>query len=169
MVRTVLAGVIALAFAAIVVSVGGDRWLQADPQAAGLTASGMPGAWAGDARIAVNWTTQRELPVRLTIEPDGRVSGTIGDAVLRNGHLGPNRTAIGRALHVKTDWIIRGDLEGAVIKAEGVQRASVSVPLNWFEDHFEGAVHTSGGKFGGKESMWLAAFGLRLDRVKVRQ
>jgi len=39
---------------------------------------------------------------------------------------------------MKTDWIVRGDLDGDV--------------------------NTSGSHFGGKQSMWLAARHLRLDR-----
>ena len=127
----------------------------------------MTGNWAGDADIFVNWTAQRTLPVKLSIAADGAVSGTIGDAVLRNGRLQRNRTALGRALHVKTDWIVVGDFDGDIIRAESIRRESVKVPLNWVDDHFEGGVNTSGSHFGGKKSMWLAAGRLRLDRRPV--
>ena len=168
MIRAITAGAIAFGVASLLVWGGADRWLP-KTQAATLRSAQMNGAWSGEARIAVNWTTQRTLPVNLTIEQDDRVSGTIGDAVLRNGRLERNRTAIGRALNLKTDWIVRGELEGAVIKAEGVRRDAVTLPLNWVEEHFEGSVHTSGSHFGGKHAMWLAANDLRLARVKVRQ
>jgi len=125
----------------------------------------MAGSWSGEAHIFVNWTIQRTLAVRLSIAPNGRVSGTVGDAVVRNGNLCRNRGALGRALHVKTDWAITGNLEGDVIKAEAIRRASVTMPLDWFGDHFEGGVNTSGTHFGGKESMWLAAGRLRLERA----
>lgn len=128
----------------------------------------LAGAWNGEAQIFVDWTAQRTLAVRLSIAPDGRVSGTVGDAVLRNGNLRRNRGALGRALHLKTDWAVTGDLDGAVIKAEAIRRASVTIPLDWFDDHFEGGVNTSGTHFGGKESMWLAAGRLRLERAPGR-
>ena len=163
MMRAITAGVVAFGLAAVLAGTGAHRFLP-DPQAAAASRPRMDGRWSGEARIAVNWTAQRTLKVHLTIAPDGRVTGTVGDASLRNGRLERNRTAIGRALHVKTDWIIRGDLDGAVIKAEGVQRESVTLPLDWIDDHFEGAVHTSGRHLGGKSSMWLAAFDLRLVR-----
>jgi hypothetical protein len=169
MIRGITAGVIAFIVATTVVFFGGDRWSPAEAQGAGVTATSMAGSWSGDARIAVNWTTQRTLRVKLTIAPDGRASGTIGDAVLRNGRLERNRTAIGRALHVKTDWIVRGDLDGDVIKAESIRRDGISLPLNWIEDHFEGSVNTSGSHFGGRDSMWLAALDLRLDRITPRR
>lgn len=169
MIRAITAGVIAFVFAAAVVLVGSDRWWLAESQDAVVTTAAMAGSWAGEAQIAVNWTTERTLRVRLNIAPDGRATGTIGDAALRDGRLERNRTSLGRALHVKTDWIVRGGLDGDVIKAEGIRRDSVTVPLNWIDDHFEGSVHTSGGHFGGKESMWLAALRLRLERVNIRQ
>jgi hypothetical protein len=124
----------------------------------------MAGAWVGDAQIFVNWTTQRTLSVALTIAPDARVTGTIGDATLRNGRFESNRNALERAVHAKTDWIVKGDLDADVIKAEGIRRGSVMVPLDWIDGHFEGGVNTSGSHFGGKTSMWLAAGRLKLTR-----
>ena len=162
--RNITAGVLALAVGMALVAVGADRWLPAEARGAGETMADMAGPWAGEADIAVDWTIARALRVRLSLAPDGGATGTIGDAVLRNGRLERNRTAVGRALHVKTDWIVRGDLEGDVIKAEGIRRHAVTLPLNLVEGHFEGSVHTSGSHFGGKDTMWLAAPRLRLYR-----
>jgi hypothetical protein len=163
MVRGFASGLIALVVAmACVLVVSADR--AADPTP--VTMTEMAGTWAGDAQIVVSWTTEKSLRVRLAIGPDARVTGTVGDAVLRDGRFEANRTAIGRALHIKTDWIVRGALDGDVIKAEGIRREGVMIPLNWIDDHFEGGVNTSGSHFGGKGSMWLAAQQLRLERVK---
>lgn len=166
MVRAITSGIIAFIVAmACVLVVRADR----PADSSGVTMAEMAGTWAGEGRIVVTWTTARTLRVRLTITPEGRVSGTVGDAVLRDGRFEANRTAIGRALHIKTDWIVRGPVDGDVIKAEGIRRESVMIPLNWIDDHFEGGVNTSGSHVGGKDSMWLAAQALRLDRVKVGQ
>ena len=118
MVRAFTAGIVALAAAmAVVLIARADRPLSADSQISPLAA--MAGSWAGDAHIVVSWATEKSLRVRLSIAPDGRVTGTIGDAVLRDGRFEANRTAIGRALGIKTDWIVRGGLDGDVIKSEG--------------------------------------------------
>ena len=168
MIRGITAGLIALFVAMAVVFVArADR--RAPDGAPGLPLPAMAGSWSGEARIVVNWTTEKTLRVKLNIAPDGRVTGTIGDAVLRDGSLESNRTAIGRALHIKTDWIVRGALDGDVVKTEGIRREGVMVPLNWVDDHFEGGVNTSGSHFGGKDTMSLAARDLRLDRVKAGQ
>src|SRR5437867_504970 len=155
MIRITAAGVVAFAFALAL-----PAWLGMEETRAEHVATipvVMAGTRTGEAQIFVNWTVQRTLFVLITIAPDGRVSGTVGDAALRNARVERNRTALGRALHVKTDWIVRGGLDGDVIKAEGIRRESVSVPLDWIEDHFEGGVNTSGSHVGGKDSMWLAA------------
>lgn len=125
----------------------------------------MVGAWEGDARIYVDWTVQKQLPVRLVVAPDGSVEGRIGDARLVGGHLRRNRGQVGRLLHVKTDYVVRGALDGPVLAAEDVRRDGVSLPLDWSGEAFRGAVHTSGSKFGGKERMILTAGQLELRRA----
>jgi hypothetical protein len=162
MVRAIAAGLIAFVVALVLVSAGMGHPLSAAPQ----IEPEMAGTWTGEARIAVNWTTERTLRVRVTIQPDGAVTGTIGDATINDGRLEPNRSSLERALHIKTDWIIRGALEGDVIHAEQIHRDGVMVPLNFIGGRFEGGVNTSGTHFGGKDTMWLAAGGLVLERVR---
>jgi hypothetical protein len=123
------------------------------------------GTWEGDAAIVVSWTTQRQLHVRLAVAPDGRVTGEVGDARLVDGRLRRNRGRLGRLLHVKTDYIVRGALTGAVIAAEGVTRDAVSIPFNRAGESLLGAVHTSGSKVGGKGRMLLTAGRLELRRA----
>lgn len=158
----ILSGVLAAIVAAVAVIAmhGGVRASQDT-----TLGPAMIGTWTGNARIVVNWTTQKVLPVRVTIAPDGQVTGTVGDATLRDARLQRNRGVLGRALHVKTDWIISGKLDGPIIGPESIRRESVKLPLNWLDDHFEGGVNTSGSEAGGAKSMWLAAHDLRLDRA----
>ena len=128
------------------------------------TLDSMAGVWCGSARIVVNWTVQKRLGASISIDPAGNVSGQVGDALLVGGRLKTNRGAIGRMLRVKTDYVIVGDLEGPIIAAEGIRRARVSMPVTWTRSAFEGAVHTDGRKFGGKQEMGLTASGLVLRR-----
>jgi hypothetical protein len=133
---------------------------------AGPPLSAFAGEWGGSCVIVVDWTRQRELPVALTIAPDGTVSGTVGDARLVRGRVAINRGWLGRKLNVKTDYIVVGRLEGCVLASEGVCRDGVKIPL-WFRDgRLEGGLHTSGWFAGGKERMVLSARGLSLTRRK---
>ena len=125
----------------------------------------MIGRWKGDAQIAVNWTKARTLPVEIVIAADDRVTGTVGNAALVDGRFSRNRGWITRRLDWKTDYIIDAKLQGPVIAAEGIERESVRIPLNWTSGHFEGGVNTSGSKIGDAQSMILAAGKLVLHRV----
>ena len=132
---------------------------------AALDDPAMAGRWSGTADIVVNWTTQRTLRVELVIATDGSVTGTVGDAKISAAQLTRNRGALGRALHVKTDYIVTGDLRGDIIAAEGIRReGTATFPLNWVDGHFEGGLHTSGSSFGGKEKMVLTATRLKLHK-----
>lgn len=122
------------------------------------------GTWTGDGQIVVNWTDQPSIHVWLVILGDGSVSGDVGDAQLANGRISRNRGAIGRFLHVKTDYIVSGELHGPVIASEHIHREAVKMPLNWDGNVFNGSLHTSGSAFGGADRMVLTAFHLRLTR-----
>ncbi len=123
----------------------------------------MVGEWEGTAQIIVDWCQQDELIVRLRIGPDNKVSGKIGDATLKNAQLKANRGRLGRFLRIKTDFIIVGQLEGPIVAAEKISRASIKIPLNFDDQQFIGGFHTSGKKLGGKKSGKLSA-GLKLVR-----
>ena len=123
------------------------------------------GQWKGTARIIVNWSQQTNLCVTLNIRDDATVTGKIGDALLINGRLKKNRGWVGENLKVKTDYIIVGDLNGAIVSAEGIKRPRVKIPLNLAGQTLSGGLHTSGSKFGGKDQMILSAAGLTLNRT----
>lgn len=125
----------------------------------------MAGHWKGEAQIFVDWTKAKTLTVDIVIGRDDRVTGMIGDARLVDARFASNRGWIARQLRRKTDYIIEGQLDGAVIAAEHIRRDRVMLPLDWNEDRFEGGVNTSGTEFGGPPSMVLAAGKLILHRV----
>ena len=127
--------------------------------------SAMVGVWVGRAQIAVSWTQQRELAVRVGIRDDGSVSGTIGDAQLIDGRFANARGPVGRALRVGREFIIGGRLSGPLIRSEAVQRASVRLSLDWKGQTFEGELQTSGTQEGSAEDMVLSATSLVLRRA----
>lgn len=47
--------------------------------------SQMIGYWVGEREVIVTWRKQKKLAVKVTIQKDGTVSGTIGDAALAKG------------------------------------------------------------------------------------
>lgn len=115
------------------------------------------GRWEGEAQIVVDWTRQRTLPVNIAIFADDKVVGTIGDAKLVSGRLLRNRGWVSTVLQLKTDYIIEAYLDGAIIRAEAVERAQVQLPFNVRDGRLEGGINTSGWKAGGAERAVLAA------------
>lgn len=128
------------------------------------TRDSMTGVWCGSARIVTDWTRQKNLGVRLEIPPSGVITGQVGDARLVAGRLEANRGPVGRMLNIKTDYMIVGKLEGAIIASEGVTRPGVQIPVDWMGSEFRGSVQSEGWKFGGKDHMRLTASPLVLRR-----
>jgi hypothetical protein len=144
----------------------GALWYGCSLRAADISISpALIGHWEGDARIIVSWCHQTKLHVTIDLFRDGSVTGKVGDATLIKGRFERNRGWLGRELNLATDHIIRGDLSGPVVAAEGVTRETVSIPLNFISGTFVGGVHTSGSKFGGKERMILSASSLTLSKM----
>ena len=126
----------------------------------------MIGHWEGTAHIVASWVHQTNLPVKVDINADGSVTGTVGDAKLTEGRFELNRGWLGRKLNLWSDYIITGGLSGAIVAAEGITRSSVAIPLNFKDGMFEGGVNTSGALWGGKKSQGFVAQGLKLVRSK---
>jgi len=122
------------------------------------------GHWQGGGKIIVTWCQQTNLPLALEIKGDGTVTGKVGDATLTKGRFRRNRGWLGRKLHIKTDYIITGSLEGPIVAADGIVRSGVKMPVNYSTGKLVGGIHTTGSKFGGRKRMILSA-GLSLTKT----
>src|ERR1019366_8892730 len=130
----------------------------------------MTGHWEGNARIIVSWCHQTNLAVVVNILADGSVTGKIGNATLIDGRFEANRGWLGRKLNLATDYIITGDLDGAIVSAEGITRDKIFIPLDLKDNALVGGINTSGSLcvFSSektmKEKMGLSARSLKLIR-----
>jgi hypothetical protein len=68
-----------------------------------------------------------------------------------------NRGFIGKLLHIKTDYIFKGGLDGNIVSAESIRREGFMGPCNINESGLRGTIHSSGWKIGGKSKMKLSA------------
>lgn len=117
----------------------------------------LAGQWTGNAKVIVSWCEQEQLPVSLSIHADGRVSGQLGDAHLVDGRVSRNRGALGKALDIKTDFIIHGGLDGWLVAAEEIGREKVDIPFGLGSGVLAGAVHSSGWHVGPPSKMVFSA------------
>jgi hypothetical protein len=124
------------------------------------------GSWAGSAHAVVVWVNHTQIDVRLDIAPDGSVTGTVGDATLVDARLRSGRSEIERSLGWGRDYRIHGNLDGDIIKAEGIHRDGVDIVFDRRDENtLVGGLSSTGTEFGGKESMRLAAQHLTLKRL----
>jgi hypothetical protein len=66
----------------------------------------------------------------LNIAADGRVTGRVGGAELSACAVAKNRGWLGRWLHIKTDFIIQGQVIGAVVPGSESSLHQISAPFN---------------------------------------
>ncbi len=121
------------------------------------------GHWQGSGKIIVTWCQQDTLPVDMTITPDGKVLGTIGDAQCE-GIIKTNARLL-RWLG-NPHYVIECQLSGALVAQEGIQRQSIKLLVDYQDGQLVGDFHSSGSKWGGKEKMMLSGSHLVLTRHK---
>ena len=126
--------------------------------------SAFVGSWLGQAPITVPWTAQRMLVIRLDIHEDGRVTGRVGDAQLRDGRIVPE-SQIAQAMHQGGRFAVEARLDGALIRAEDVSRERVRLSLNRSGNALIGDLRTNGTYEGSPSDLMLTAKGLVLSRV----
>lgn len=78
--------------------------------------------------------------VSIKILPDGRVEGMAGGARLTGCSVKKNRGWLGRRLNIKTDYIIRGCLEGAVVPGDSGGMRKIAIPFNIIDGKLTGGL-----------------------------
>jgi hypothetical protein len=127
------------------------------------TDSALVGRWFGHAELSVAFTTQRALDVQLDIQPDGSVSGTIGDALLAEGHVYSD-SRVARTLRLGRQYAIEGRLAGSIIRSEGIHRERVHLSLDRVIERMVGELQTSG-SYDGPVSNRILTARVTLERV----
>ena len=127
--------------------------------------AGMQGTFTGQAREIVAWSEQEWIEIQLTVAEDGTVTGTFGDATMHNGTVERNSEAL--VWIGNSEYIIEAGLQGAIVDAEQITRESVKLLVDVVDggNSLEGGFHTSGSKFGGKDSMIMSGVDLVLLRT----
>ena len=82
----------------------------------------------------------RYLEAQLTISADGTVRCRIGGAELSECTIEANRGWLGRMLHIKTDYIIRGKIAGRISTGSEAGVHRISAPLDFEGDQLAGSV-----------------------------
>lgn len=86
------------------------------------------GHWRGTGHILANWTSQRDLPMDILINTDGRVTGSIGDAEIEAGSVSANSGWT--RLWVHADYTIEARLRGPLISDDQISRRTYRLHLS---------------------------------------
>ncbi len=80
------------------------------------------------------------IPISLTIQADGLVDGSIGNARFSGCWIENNRGWLGKKLNLKTDYIIRGGaLEGGIVAADLERSRKFTIPCNIVDGKLKGS------------------------------
>jgi len=126
----------------------------------------MVGRSRGEGAMVVAWPRQRTLAVDITIFANDSVAGAVGDATLVGGWFTTRDPSSRVGMRWNTDYIIIAGLDGPVIRADGVWRPTVRIPLSWNDNRFVGGVMTAGWRVGSADHRSVEA-NLTLTRVVV--
>jgi hypothetical protein len=125
--------------------------------------SDFAGEWTGEARSIMSWSVQKIVKISLNILPDGKITGTFGDARITGGEVKENSVL----KHLgNPDYLIDLVLEGPIVKDEGIERTSVRLLVDLKNDVITGDFRTSGSKFGDKNTMQMTGADLVLTGKK---
>jgi hypothetical protein len=126
------------------------------------------GEWTGEAHSVMAWSREPRVPVTIEVAGDGSVEGRLGGATLRHGYLARNRGELGRWLEIKSDYIVRGEVEGVVVPEEPHPSRVAFLPVDLVERDgapaLEGGLTTCRSDHGGGKDVAIAASGLVLRR-----
>lgn len=117
------------------------------------------GTWKGKQIIHVRFkdgilnqslrASSDSLPVELQVNPDGNVSGIIGQGVIKDCKVKRNRGWLYRSLKIASDYRIEGKLEGIIYPEDTITLKSFAIPFNLSNGSLRGELLQlqSGGKF----------------------
>lgn len=98
---------------------------------------GMLGKWEGVATVIVVGSGISVLKVSMVIRADRTAEGTVGDTDFRG-------TVKDQRWYRGADYVVEGNLLGAIIEAQNVRPPGVVISLNWDGKQLTGSVDTIG-------------------------
>jgi hypothetical protein len=82
----------------------------------------------------------KDVETVLHISADGKIAGRIGGAELSDCVVEANRGRFGRLFHIKTDFIIRGKIIGAVVPGSESGTHTINAPFNLDDIRITGSI-----------------------------
>lgn len=109
----------------------------------------LAGNWAASNPVSVrtkpdgNWKftpSPGPIEVNILISDSGNITGSIGNATLKNTVVKKNRGWLGRHLHLATDYELVGELEGPIWENDPLKTKNIIAPFNYENGQFNGTL-----------------------------
>lgn len=115
--------------------------------------------WEVPSHLIGNWQAKQKVTVRykpdgkfvfvnapdsiliqFSIDKEGYVSGQLGNATFTNCKVLKNRGDLGRKLNLATDYVIKGELNGAIFEGDPHLKKEISAPFDVKENKMSGSL-----------------------------
>jgi hypothetical protein len=107
----------------------------------------LPGSYNGKERVIIRYDRGGQyiflddyVMVSLIIDKHGNITGMAGDAAFEDCILTQNRGWIGRRLGIKTDFLIKGKLNGSTFEKDTLINKDISIPFNIENGELKGSL-----------------------------
>lgn len=80
------------------------------------------------------------LLLQFAIDEHGNVTGHLGNAVLEDCKVLKNRGDLGKTLHLATDYVIKGELKGAIFPDDPYATKQISAPFDVINNKMNGSL-----------------------------
>lgn len=78
--------------------------------------------------------------IKFSIDKDGNISGQLGNATFTNCKVMKNRGDLGRKLNLATDYVIKGELNGAIFEGDPHLKKEISAPFDVNQNKMNGSL-----------------------------
>ena len=109
--------------------------------------SSLPGTYTGKERVIIRYNKDGQFIFRddivivsLIIDSTGNVTGMAGDAIFENCIVEINRGWFGRQIGIKTDFLIKGSLQGSTFAKDTLINKDISIPFNIEKGELKGSL-----------------------------
>jgi hypothetical protein len=107
----------------------------------------LPGLYTGKEHVIIRYENGGQFifrdeyaQVSLLIDSVGHVTGMVGEATFEQCNVLQNRGWIGRQIGIKTDFLIKGSLQGYTFPKDTLFNKNISIPFNIVNGELKGSL-----------------------------
>jgi len=107
----------------------------------------LPGTYTGKEHVIIRYEKDGQFifrdeyaQVSVLIDSAGHVTGMVGEATFEQCNVLQNRGWVGRQIGIKTDFLIKGSLQGYTFPKDTLFNKNISIPFNTVNGELKGSL-----------------------------